>query len=256
MRFAVVQHVRERVLHARQVGDARADLREPRGGDAPDRAPVGAVLERQQRTDLLEREAEFLRAADEPDARGLHRAVTAHAAVLARWLLEQAAALVIAHRLHAHAGRRGQRTDGHLPVRAGVGCWHRLTPYPGTERRVRLPHLPGSRFQHHVHPPCFAPPPAPRTTMPRWTTPAHAAPVTATTDAAGRRMTCASCVRHVEKALGAVPGVARASVNLATEAADGRGATASCQRRPRCAPPSAPRATRCRPKRSASRSRA
>ena len=32
-------------------------------------------------------------------------------------------------------------------------------------------------------------------------------------------MTCASCVRHVEKALGAVPGVARASVNLANEAA-------------------------------------
>ncbi len=33
-------------------------------------------------------------------------------------------------------------------------------------------------------------------------------------------MTCASCVRRVEKALGAVPGVAKASVNLATERAD------------------------------------
>ena len=33
-------------------------------------------------------------------------------------------------------------------------------------------------------------------------------------------MTCASCVRRVEKALAAVPGVAHASVNLATERAD------------------------------------
>jgi Cu+-exporting ATPase len=32
-------------------------------------------------------------------------------------------------------------------------------------------------------------------------------------------MTCASCVRHVEKALRGVPGVLEASVNLATETA-------------------------------------
>ncbi|MGH2584188.1 MAG: heavy-metal-associated domain-containing protein, partial [Dehalococcoidia bacterium] len=32
-------------------------------------------------------------------------------------------------------------------------------------------------------------------------------------------MTCASCVRRVEKALGKVPGVSEASVNLATERA-------------------------------------
>src|SRR6476659_7770903 len=32
-------------------------------------------------------------------------------------------------------------------------------------------------------------------------------------------MTCASCVRRVEKALGKVPGVASAAVNLATEQA-------------------------------------
>lgn len=32
-------------------------------------------------------------------------------------------------------------------------------------------------------------------------------------------MTCASCVRHVEKALQKVPGVSSASVNLATESA-------------------------------------
>jgi Cu+-exporting ATPase len=32
-------------------------------------------------------------------------------------------------------------------------------------------------------------------------------------------MTCASCVRHVEKALQKVPGVSSVSVNLATESA-------------------------------------
>lgn len=32
-------------------------------------------------------------------------------------------------------------------------------------------------------------------------------------------MTCASCVRRVEKALGAVPGVTGATANLATESA-------------------------------------
>src|SRR5437867_12540616 len=32
-------------------------------------------------------------------------------------------------------------------------------------------------------------------------------------------MTCASCVRRIEKALGKVPGVSEASVNLATEKA-------------------------------------
>jgi len=35
-----------------------------------------------------------------------------------------------------------------------------------------------------------------------------------------RGMTCASCVSHVEKALASTPGVAKASVNLATERAD------------------------------------
>ena len=33
-------------------------------------------------------------------------------------------------------------------------------------------------------------------------------------------MTCASCVRRVEKAISAVPGVSAANVNLATETAD------------------------------------
>jgi P-type Cu+ transporter len=40
---------------------------------------------------------------------------------------------------------------------------------------------------------------------------------TCTLDITG--MTCASCVRRVEKALGTVPGVSAAQVNLATEAA-------------------------------------
>jgi Cu+-exporting ATPase len=47
---------------------------------------------------------------------------------------------------------------------------------------------------------------------PRAQTPAIALPI--------QGMTCASCVGRVEKALGAAPGVAHASVNLATERAD------------------------------------
>src|SRR5438067_2943301 len=39
------------------------------------------------------------------------------------------------------------------------------------------------------------------------------------TELAIEGMTCASCVRRVERALGKVPGVASASVNLATERA-------------------------------------
>uniref|UniRef100_UPI00158CBB6C heavy-metal-associated domain-containing protein n=1 Tax=Burkholderia ambifaria TaxID=152480 RepID=UPI00158CBB6C len=39
-------------------------------------------------------------------------------------------------------------------------------------------------------------------------------------------MTCASCVSRVEKALAKVPGVTRASVNLATERASVHGAGA------------------------------
>ena len=35
-------------------------------------------------------------------------------------------------------------------------------------------------------------------------------------------MTCASCVRRVEKAIAAIPGVEAANVNLATERADVR----------------------------------
>src|SRR5437899_1241154 len=41
----------------------------------------------------------------------------------------------------------------------------------------------------------------------------------ASTELSIEGMTCASCVRRVERALGRVPGVAAASVNLATERA-------------------------------------
>ncbi len=46
-----------------------------------------------------------------------------------------------------------------------------------------------------------------------------AAPLPVSTDFGIEGMTCASCVRRVEKAITAVPGVASASVNLATERA-------------------------------------
>src|SRR5262249_27574230 len=48
---------------------------------------------------------------------------------------------------------------------------------------------------------------------------APAAPATAPIELEIEGMTCASCVTRVEKALAGVPGVTRASVNLATERA-------------------------------------
>ena len=49
--------------------------------------------------------------------------------------------------------------------------------------------------------------------------PAAAAATSATAEFAIGGMTCASCVRRVEKALAKVPGVEQVSVNLATEKA-------------------------------------
>ena len=50
-------------------------------------------------------------------------------------------------------------------------------------------------------------------------TPAVAPPPGGTIDLAIQGMTCASCVRRVERVLGAVPGVTGVAVNLATERA-------------------------------------
>lgn len=53
---------------------------------------------------------------------------------------------------------------------------------------------------------------------------AHEAAPTATIELAVSGMSCAACVGRVERALGAVPGVEQASVNLATQRATVRGA--------------------------------
>ena len=55
--------------------------------------------------------------------------------------------------------------------------------------------------------------------------PGYALPVQ-TVELAVEGMRCASCVGRVERALGAVPGVAEATVNLATERASVRGVAA------------------------------
>src|SRR5512137_2220513 len=63
--FAILDHMLERSPHALEIGDPRLDLREAGPRDPADRTPVGPVLQLQQFADFLEREAEFLRAADE-----------------------------------------------------------------------------------------------------------------------------------------------------------------------------------------------
>ena len=66
--FAIVQHVRQRVLHAAQVIYAAARLIKPSRGNLADAAAVRAVLQRQQRFDFLQHKAQFLRAFDKTDA--------------------------------------------------------------------------------------------------------------------------------------------------------------------------------------------
>ncbi|WP_450104015.1 heavy metal translocating P-type ATPase [Sediminicoccus rosea] len=62
---------------------------------------------------------------------------------------------------------------------------------------------------------------APDTHMPRWNPETPGIPLpTAALSLPIEGMTCASCVRRVEQAIAAVPGVAAVSVNLATERAD------------------------------------
>jgi len=68
--LALDDQVLENPLHAAQVGELVLDLRQPVGRDVADRSAVGAVLEVEQLGNIVEREAEFLRALDEADALG------------------------------------------------------------------------------------------------------------------------------------------------------------------------------------------
>jgi hypothetical protein len=103
--------VPEHPFDAAQVGDATADLRKPRAGDASDGAPVGAVVELEECCDLLKRESQVLRALDETDAVHVARAVTAVSASHAAGLRHQAAPFVIAHRFYTDARGFGDVPD-------------------------------------------------------------------------------------------------------------------------------------------------
>jgi hypothetical protein len=111
--FTVVDHMLKRAAHALEVGDTGLDLRQSGTRDTTNGTPVGTVLQFQKFTDLLEGEAEFLRAADEAQPRRIGRAVAANAAVLPHRLRQQTAPLVVTDGLHADGRAARERTDSH-----------------------------------------------------------------------------------------------------------------------------------------------
>ena len=84
--FAVVDDVAQGTTHPLQVGHSGLDLREAGARDAANRTTVRAVLQFEQFADLLERETEFLRSTDEPQAGRVRRAVATNASETPRRL--------------------------------------------------------------------------------------------------------------------------------------------------------------------------
>src|SRR3546814_8167962 len=75
-----------------------------------------AGVEVQQFFDLVQGEAEFLGALDEPQQFDSRGRVVAVATGSPWWRLQQAAALVVAQRLGVHAGALGRLTGSHDPI--------------------------------------------------------------------------------------------------------------------------------------------
>src|SRR3546814_10349052 len=85
---------------------------------------IRACIKLQKLADLLKGEAGRLRLADEPQAADIFRPIAPNAMV-ARWCVEKAPALVEAHGFHAHIARLGKFSDRERQAL--------LIPYHGTD---------------------------------------------------------------------------------------------------------------------------
>lgn len=88
-------------FHPAQILESRADFREPRGCDAANLGAIGAVLERQQPFDLVQRKAKLLCTLDEADTGDMAAVVVAKTARLVLGLRNQTPPLIVANGLHA-----------------------------------------------------------------------------------------------------------------------------------------------------------
>jgi hypothetical protein len=125
MRLTIVKQMRERVLDAPQIGDSAACLLQPEGGNAPYALAVRAVLEDEQRADLLQAETERLGALDEADPGHMTAAIAAVSPRSAPRLRDQLAPLVVAHGFDADAGGIRHVPDREIRVQHDRS----LTPY-------------------------------------------------------------------------------------------------------------------------------
>jgi len=118
-RQAALEQVVQGLAHPRQVCQLGPYLFEPRCSHRLYRTAVAAVGKIEQGRDLLQREAQALRALDEADAIDEGRRIVAHGPGRAGHG-QQAAPLVVADRLDTDVRCFGQAADRHRP-RLGAG---------------------------------------------------------------------------------------------------------------------------------------
>lgn len=117
----------QRRLHRAQIGDFPPHIREMSLGDQFYLAAgaITLVCQAQQGAHLVEREAEFTRAADEAEALDVGGAIHSMAAPGARWFRQHADFFVEPDRLDIAPRLRGQRADqDHRPQRVSRFCEH------------------------------------------------------------------------------------------------------------------------------------
>src|SRR5262249_24640649 len=119
--LAALQQVGERLLHRLQLADLLIDLPGPPPGDGADAGAIAAavVAQLQQLLDLVEAEAEALRALDEADHANRFVGKLAIARFAPRRLRDQPAPLVVAKGLYVDARLLGGRTGLHGCAAAG-----------------------------------------------------------------------------------------------------------------------------------------
>jgi hypothetical protein len=102
---------RQRRFHAPQIVELRPDVGQLLPGQHTGLGTVRPVVQRQQRPDLVQGEAEALGGFHQPHARHVRRAIPAGRAVRPAGRGQQPLPLIEPDRLDVHAGRLGERAD-------------------------------------------------------------------------------------------------------------------------------------------------